>query len=209
MLHSFSFCFCYKASTSWPFCCYCYTTFKWKQNINKYMNDWMSRINGCTSWFSVPSSLSSILCTFSLCLILLFHSQYLYLWLFNIRPPSKDIRLSRGLYSTAGDVKLCYESTDTSDVPPYVFDNVMPSPDAQVDCRDLKSVYDKIQRKTLKGSEQRVADAKVNMVASATAQIVHITVYVQRCPEAVKKRNDDIGKFMNLLFHASCIPFNL
>lgn len=74
-----------------------------------------------------------------------------------------------------------------------------------VQITDLKEIYDKNQKKTLTGSEQRIVDSKVNMIVSASTQIKNIKIYVQRCPEAASKTNDTIGKyhFNYILFYSS------
>lgn len=59
---------------------------------------------------------------------------------------------------------------------------------------DLKDIYDKVQKKTVEGSEQRVANGVVTMVATATAQISAIRVFVRRNEKAAMKTNDRIGK---------------
>ena len=66
--------------------------------------------------------------------------------------------------------------------------------DAEVIPKNLKEIYDKNQRKTLTGSEQRISKARIDMVATATAEIRRIKVYVQRCPESTRKTGDSVGE---------------
>ena len=68
--------------------------------------------------------------------------------------------------------------------------------DAEVVLKNLKDVYDKNQKKTLTGSEQRITYARIDMVATATAEIRRIKVYVQRCPESIRKTGDNIGEYL-------------
>ena len=60
--------------------------------------------------------------------------------------------------------------------------------DAEVILKNLKDVYDKNQKKTLTGSEQRITNSRIDMVATATAEIRGLKVYVQRCPESTRDR---------------------
>jgi cob(I)alamin adenosyltransferase len=66
-------------------------------------------------------------------------------------------------------------------------------PDAHVEVLDLKDVYDKVQKKTVEGSEQRIANGVINMAVSATAQVSAVRVFVRRCEKAAAKTSDKIG----------------
>ncbi|XP_031553759.1 uncharacterized protein LOC116290795 [Actinia tenebrosa] len=66
-------------------------------------------------------------------------------------------------------------------------------PDVQFEVFDLKDIYDKVQKKTAEGSEQRIANGVVNMAATATAQISAVRVFVRRNEKAALKTNDRIG----------------
>ncbi|EDO31184.1 predicted protein [Nematostella vectensis] len=79
-------------------------------------------------------------------------------------------------------------------VPVDVFDPPSQVPEASVEVKDLKEVYDKTQKKTTAtGSEQRIADGVVHMVVKASAQLRSIRVFVRRVEEAAQKTNDTIG----------------
>ena len=72
----------------------------------------------------------------------------------------------------------------------------LPPCNVVVQITDLKDIYDKNQKKTLTGSEQRIVDSKVNMILSTSEQVRCVKVFVQRCPEAATKTNDTIGKLL-------------
>lgn len=66
--------------------------------------------------------------------------------------------------------------------------------EAEVKVLDLKEVYNKDQKKTLTGSEQRIVGSRVQMLATTTKQFVSVRVYVERSHEAIKKTHDTIGR---------------
>ena len=65
-------------------------------------------------------------------------------------------------------------------------------PDIQVQLHDLKDLYDKVQKKLLPTSEQRIAKGTVNGVARTTGQVKTIRAFVQRTPEAAEKVSERI-----------------
>lgn len=71
--------------------------------------------------------------------------------------------------------------------------NQPPLPDIRVELFDLKDVYDKVQTKVPRISEQRIAKGWVNGVAWSAGQINSITVLVRRTPEAAARVNDTVG----------------
>jgi len=82
------------------------------------------------------------------------------------------------------------------------------APDIQVEIKDLKDVYDKVQiKKKLTTeeanksttSEQRIAQGKVNGVVWTSGQIKGITVFVQRTHEAAARVHDTIGLYTCLV----------
>lgn len=65
-------------------------------------------------------------------------------------------------------------------------------PDILVQLHDLKDLYDKVQKKLLPTSEQRIAKGTVNGVARTTGQVKTIRAFVQRTPEAAEKVSERI-----------------
>jgi len=61
---------------------------------------------------------------------------------------------------------------------------------------NLKEIYDKVQKKTTNGSEQRIAHGVVNIEIKTTAQVSKVAVYVRRCATAAEKTNDTIGMYL-------------
>ena len=77
-------------------------------------------------------------------------------------------------------------------------------PDIQVEIKDLKDVYDKVQIKRVltteevkkcSTSEQRIAQGKINGVVWTSGQIKKIMAFVQRTRKAAEKVHDTIGLY--------------
>lgn len=79
---------------------------------------------------------------------------------------------------------------------------IQETPVIQVEIKDLKDVYEKVQFKKVltseevkkcSTSEQRIVQGKVNGVVWTTGQIKMITAFVQRTREAAEKVHDTKG----------------
>ena len=90
-------------------------------------------------------------------------------------------------------------------VDPYQYPStftIQETPFIQVEIKDLKDVYEKVQFKKVltseevkkcSTSEQRIIQGKVNGVVWTSGQIKKITAFVQRTREAAEKVHDTKG----------------
>lgn len=67
-------------------------------------------------------------------------------------------------------------------------------PEVGVQIMNLMDTYDKRTKKLSGKYEHRLGPTEVTIVARATDEIKRVRVYVQRCPEAVIKTHDTVGK---------------
>ena len=72
--------------------------------------------------------------------------------------------------------------------------NKVPEVVIEVQIMDLKDVYNKKVKKTLKGLEYPLEDSKVTVVMQASDEITNVRAYTQRCPEAAIRTHDTTGR---------------